>query len=60
MNLKGLLDCTIDVILARGLTEQDVDGESSTGDSEARGIIVEFRELVIVVSQSWAQARQSR
>jgi hypothetical protein len=40
VDLEGLLDCRIDVIFARSFAEQDIDGESSTGNGETRCIVV--------------------
>jgi hypothetical protein len=45
VNLESLLDSTVDVVLAGGLAEEDVDGERSSRDGEARCAIVELREL---------------
>lgn len=45
VDLKSLLDGTVDVVLAGGLAEEDVDGERSSWDRETRCTVVELREL---------------
>lgn len=45
MNLKSLFDRAVNVVLAGGFAEQDVDGERSTGNGEAGCIVVELGEL---------------
>ena len=45
VDLERLLNRRIDVIFARGLAEEDVDGEGPAGDRKARRVVVEGREL---------------
>lgn len=45
VDLESLLDGAVDVVLAGRLAEEDVDGEGSTGDREARSVVVELGEL---------------
>jgi len=45
MDLKDLLDGTIYIILARGLSMEGFHRERATGDSEGRCITVKPREL---------------
>jgi hypothetical protein len=45
VNLQRLLDGGIDVVLAGGFREEDVDGEGATWDGETGGVVVEFGEL---------------
>lgn len=45
VDLERLLDGRVDIVLARRLAEEDVDGEGATRDREAGGVVVEAREL---------------
>jgi hypothetical protein len=45
MDLKDLLDSTVDVVLTGGLAVEDLDGERSTRDGEFGGAAVEVGEL---------------
>jgi hypothetical protein len=50
VDLERLLDGAVDVVLARRLREEDVDGEGSTRDGVAGSVIVELGELLVKTS----------
>lgn len=45
VNLEGLLDGAIDVVLARRFAEQNVDGEGTSRNGVAWSVVVELGEL---------------